>query len=113
MVRVSRMSVLVLVDGAHDAARYLLACGFYVAVIGAAGFLVMKGTQGLAEAGLPALSASVLEANASSSPAFGNSAPVKGAAPVRGSRSAGADRLAGMKTARVDDAGNEIVKVRR
>lgn len=98
------MSVLVLVDGAHDAARYLLACGFYVAVIGAAGFLVMKGTQGLAEAGLPALSASVLEANASSSPAFGNSAPVK---------SAGADRLVGMKTARVEAAGNEIVKVRR
>lgn len=113
MVRVPRMSVLVLVDGAHDAARYLLACGFYATAIGAAGFLVVKGTHGLVEAGLPALSASVLEANASSPPASGNSAPVKGVAPIAGSKSAGAGRLAGMKTARANGAVNQIVKVRR
>lgn len=107
------MSVLVLVDGAHDAARYLFACGFYATVIGAAGFLVVKGTQGLAEAGLPALSASVLEVNASSPAVSGNSAPVKGAALAGGNESTGAGRLADMKTARAEGAANRIAKVRR
>jgi hypothetical protein len=101
MVRVSRMSILVLVDGAHDAARYLLACGFYATVIGTAGFLAVRGTQGLAAAGLPALSASVLEASASSPAASGNSATVvKGVALAGGNKSASAGRVADMKTAR-------------
>lgn len=107
------MSILVLVDGAHDAARYLLACGFYATVIGTAGFLAVRGTQGLAAAGLPALSASVLEASASSPAAPGNFVPVKSAAPAGGSKSAGAGRLADMKSARADGAANQIARVSR
>lgn len=61
MVRVPRMSVLVVLDGATEAARYLLAGAFYGLVVGAAAYGAIKGAGSLAGAGLPALTAIVFD----------------------------------------------------
>jgi len=61
MVRVPRLSVLVVLDGATEAARYLLAGAFYGLIVGAAGYGAIKGAGSLAGAGLPALTAIVFD----------------------------------------------------
>lgn len=99
MVHVPRMTVLDLADGAYDVARYLLAGAFYAVIVGLAGLLAVKGALALADAGLPALSASVFE-RSDRAPLPALPAPTRDAEPAGKSAAVSSGRIADSKIAR-------------